>query len=73
MSPFFANSAQHPRMSFGPPRQPPPQASELILMTSKQGNEFANQMEKILAMLKVNINNTNANSNDKPTGTVRQH
>ncbi|SLM38818.1 reverse transcriptase domain protein [Lasallia pustulata] len=60
MSPFFANSAQHPRMSFGPPRPPPLHASAMIRKANELGNNFVNQMEEILGILKENIINANA-------------
>lgn len=60
MTPFFENSAQHPRMSFSPPRVPPPLVSNAVKYANEQGNQFFNQMEEILNLLRENIINSNA-------------
>jgi hypothetical protein len=52
MSPFFANYAFHPRMSFGPPRPVPTGASRHIRNENLKGNRFAAKMSEILEELK---------------------
>lgn len=77
MSPFFANTAQNPRMSFGPPRDLPIRASKTAKKANELGNEFVDQMEQILGILKENITSANlryeeqANRNRTPAPAYR--
>jgi hypothetical protein len=55
MSPFFANKGYHPRVSFGPLRPIPADASKSVAEKIKQGNEFTRKMEDILDALRTNL------------------
>ncbi|EKD17831.1 retrotransposon nucleocapsid protein [Drepanopeziza brunnea f. sp. 'multigermtubi' MB_m1] len=55
MSPFFANTGFHPRVSFGPPRPLEPTFTPAIQAGNKAGTAFVNKMEQILALFKTNL------------------
>lgn len=77
MSPFFANSGYHPRISFGPPRAIPRAASKDIKEHNKDGNEFALKMQEITDLLRTNLLSAHAsqeqfaNANRSPAPAYR--
>jgi len=54
MSPFFANTGYHPRMSFGPPRATT-RAVPKDLKGCNNGNDFAAKMQEITELLQTNL------------------
>ncbi|SLM37535.1 Chromo domain/shadow [Lasallia pustulata] len=55
MSPFFADTAQHPRMSFDPPCTIPNKSSITLKQSNQAGNEFAQKMHDIIGVLQENL------------------
>lgn len=55
MTPFFANHAYHPRLSFGPPLPILPGASEHLKAQNQIGLDFVAKMEEILGILRTNM------------------
>lgn len=77
MSPFFANYAFHPRMSFGPPRPLATGSSQHVRNQHKDGIQFVQKMNDILDVLYDNLNATrnsqeqHANANRQPHPAYR--
>ncbi|KAJ6436324.1 mRNA 3 end-processing YTH1 [Purpureocillium lavendulum] len=77
MSPFFANTGYHPRMSFGPPRPLPRATSKDLAGRSNQGNGFAAKMQEITDLLRTNLTPAQAsqeqfaNANRSPAPAYR--
>ena len=55
MSPFFANTGYHPRMSFGPPRPTTTTMSSTLKASNKEGTDFASKMQEITDLLRTNM------------------
>uniref|UniRef100_A0A1Y1NDZ2 RNA-directed DNA polymerase n=1 Tax=Photinus pyralis TaxID=7054 RepID=A0A1Y1NDZ2_PHOPY len=55
MSPFFANTGYHPRMSFGPPRVVPKPAPKDVTDRCREGNNFVAKMQEITDILRTNL------------------
>jgi RNase H-like domain found in reverse transcriptase/Reverse transcriptase (RNA-dependent DNA polymerase)/Integrase zinc binding domain/Chromo (CHRromatin Organisation MOdifier) domain/Integrase core domain len=77
MSPFFANTGYHPRMSFGPPRAIPRAASKDLAGRCHEGNNFAAKMQEITELLRTNLLSAQAsqeqfaNANRSPAPAYR--
>ncbi|OAQ57620.2 retrovirus polyprotein [Pochonia chlamydosporia 170] len=77
MSPFFANTGYHPRMSFGPPRVVPKQAPKDVADRCKEGNNFVTKMQEITDLLRTNLLSAQAsqekfaNANRSPAPAYR--
>ncbi|KAM4062448.1 integrase core domain-containing protein [Hirsutella rhossiliensis] len=77
MSPFFANTGYHPRMSFGPPRAIPLAASKDLAERCNEGNEFVAKMQEITDLLRTNLLSAQAsqeqfaNANRSPAPAYR--
>ncbi|KJZ68261.1 hypothetical protein HIM_12347 [Hirsutella minnesotensis 3608] len=70
MSPFFANTGYHPRMSFGPPRAIPHKAPKELTERCNQGNKFASKMHQITDLLRTNLLSAQA-SQERLANTTR--
>lgn len=56
VTPFFANSAQHPRSAITPTRDPnPPSASEYLRTQQSLANDFVNKMNDLNTFLRENM------------------
>ncbi|KAI0992997.1 hypothetical protein K3495_g15187, partial [Podosphaera aphanis] len=56
VTPFFANSAQHPRSEITPPRDPnPPSTSDYLRIQQNLANDFINQMNDLNTFLRKNM------------------
>lgn len=72
MSPFFANYAFHPRLSFGPPRPVADGASQHVRDQHKEGIDFVAKMKGIEDILRSNLlvarsrQEQHANANRQP-------
>ncbi|KAM4064033.1 reverse transcriptase (RNA-dependent DNA polymerase) [Hirsutella rhossiliensis] len=77
MSPFFANTGYHPRMSFGPPRPIPRAAPKDLAERGSEGNSFAIKMQEITDLLRTNLASAQAsqeqfaNANRTPAPAYR--
>ncbi|OWT42324.1 retrovirus polyprotein [Pochonia chlamydosporia 170] len=77
MSPFFANTGYHPRMSFGPPRAMSKAVSKDLAERSNEGNNFVAKMEEITDLLRTNLRSAQAsqekfaNANRSPAPAYR--
>ncbi|KAI0999994.1 hypothetical protein K3495_g8203 [Podosphaera aphanis] len=61
VTPFFANTAQHPRSAISPLRTlRPPDASEYLRVQQNLANEFVNQMEELNNFLRENMKTAQA-------------
>ncbi|KID93943.1 retrotransposon nucleocapsid protein, partial [Metarhizium majus ARSEF 297] len=77
MSPFFANTGYHPRMSFGPPRVVPKPAPKDVADRCREGNNFVTKMQEITDLLRTNLLSAQssqekfANANRSPAPAYR--
>lgn len=77
MSPFFANTGYHPRMSFGPPRAITRAASKDLAERNNEGNSFATKMQEITELPRTNLLSAQAsqeqftNANRSPAPAYR--
>jgi hypothetical protein len=60
MSPFFANTGFHPRMSFTSPRLIQTTAPKGLTLRNKEGNDFVKKMERINGLLRTNMKTAQA-------------